>query len=288
MPTLSTKTLAIIDDDTELLAELAAALGAGYHVITSLGDPGTLHILQEDPPAAIVLDLDLVTFDAFELLGLINGDPALRQIPVLVLSSASDFATFEHAHRAGAAEYVTKPFAPDELRPRIDALLDGKRQRGNGRLKLGDLLVASGLVTQAQLERRARPPERERRPARRPPGRPGARHRAGHHRRRRRPDAHRRRRPLTDRAAAGGARPAAARLHRAAPAHAHQPRRERQPRARHDQPARRHLHRRGGHAHQAARGAAHLHGERVRRGRGHLLQLARQAQGRARRGRGGR
>ncbi len=151
MPTLSTKTLAIIDDDTELLAELAAALGAGYRVTTNLGDPGTFRLLQEDPPAAIVLDLDLVTFDAFELLGLISGDPELRQVPVLVLSSASDFATFEHAHRAGAAEYVTKPFAPDELRPRIDALLDGKRRRGNGRLKLGDLLVASGLVTQAQL-----------------------------------------------------------------------------------------------------------------------------------------
>jgi type IV pilus assembly protein PilB len=152
VPSTSTKTLAIIDDDTELLSELAAALGVGYHVTTSLGDPGTLRILQQDPPAAIVLDLDLVTFDAFELLRLINGDPELRQVPVLVLSSASDFAAFEHAHRAGAAEYVTKPFSPDDLRPKVDALLNGKKQRGNGRLKLGDLLLASGLVGQRQLD----------------------------------------------------------------------------------------------------------------------------------------
>jgi type IV pilus assembly protein PilB len=145
------KTLAIIDDDTELLKELTAAFGSGYRVTTSLGDPGTLRLLQEDKPAAIVLDLDLVTFDAFELLKLIHGDPALHKVPVLALSSAGDFSTFEHTYRAGAAEYVTKPFAPDDLPPKIDALLSGKRLRGNGRLKLGDLLVASGLVTQAQL-----------------------------------------------------------------------------------------------------------------------------------------
>ena len=152
MPKPATKTLAIIDDDTELLSELTVAFGGVYRVTTSLGDPGTLRMLQADVPAAIVLDLDLVTFDAFELLGLIGGDPQLRESPVLVLSSASDFSTFEHAHRAGAAEYVTKPFSPDELKPRIAALINGETRKTNGRLKLGDLLVASGLVTRQQLK----------------------------------------------------------------------------------------------------------------------------------------
>ena len=152
MPITGHKTLAIIDDDTELLTELAAALGGSFHVTTSLGDPGTLHMLQAEPPAAIVLDLDLVTFDPFELLALITGDPELRKVPVLALSSASDFATFEHAHRAGAVEYVHKPFAPDDLRPRLAALLNGDKRRRNGRLKLGDLLVASGLVSREQLD----------------------------------------------------------------------------------------------------------------------------------------
>ena len=152
MPNTSKKTLAIIDDDTELLGELTRALGSSYHVTTSLGDPGTLRMLQDDPPSAVVLDLDLVTFDPYELLQLMAGDPALRGTPVLVLSSASDFATFEHAHRAGASEYVTKPFSPDELRPKLDALVSGRKRRTNGRLKLGALLVASGLVTQEQLD----------------------------------------------------------------------------------------------------------------------------------------
>ena len=152
MPNTSKKTLAIIDDDTELLGELTRALQASYHVTTSLGDPGTIRMLQENPPSAVVLDLDLVTFDPYELMQLVAGDPALRGTPLLVLSSASDFATFEHAHRAGASEYVTKPFSPDELRPKLDALMSGHKRRTNGRLKLGAVLVASGLVTRQQLD----------------------------------------------------------------------------------------------------------------------------------------
>jgi type IV pilus assembly protein PilB len=149
---LPKKTLAIIDDDTELLGELSRTLGSSFHVTTSLGDPGTIRMLRDDPPSAIVLDLDLDTFDAYELLRLVSGDPTLRGTPVLTLSSASDFATFEHAHRAGAAEYITKPFSPDDLGSRIEALIDGRKRRTNGRLKLGDLLVASGLVTGDQVK----------------------------------------------------------------------------------------------------------------------------------------
>ena len=152
MPNTPNKTLAIIDDDTELLDEISRALGSSYRVTTSTGDPGTLGMLRDDPPAAVVLDLDLIASDPFELLRLIAGDSGLRGAPVLVLSSASDFATFEHAHRAGASEYVTKPFSPEDLRPKLDGLVNGQKRRANGRLKLGDLLVASGLVTREQIK----------------------------------------------------------------------------------------------------------------------------------------
>jgi type IV pilus assembly protein PilB len=153
VPSVPKKTLAIIDDDEDLLSELATALGAAYAVTTSDGDPSILRLLQDKPPSAVVLDLDLLTSDPFELLRLIAGDPALGGIPVLVLASDNDFGTFERAHRVGASEFMTKPFSPDELRRRLDALAtDGRTRRAAGRLKLGALLIASGLVTQDQLE----------------------------------------------------------------------------------------------------------------------------------------
>ena len=153
-----------------------------------------------NPPAAIVLDLDLATFDAFELLRLIDRRPrAARHRRVVVLAPTATSPPSSSAHRLGAAEFVTKPFSPDELGAKLDDLVSGRTQRAAGRLKLGALLVASGLVTQEQLDGALERQRRRRRPPRRGPGRRGPRERAGHRHRGRRPDAHRRRRPHADR-----------------------------------------------------------------------------------------
>lgn len=152
MPSASKNALAIIDDDTDLRDQLARHFAGSYAVAINLGDPGTLKVLRQRPPAAIILDLDLTTFDGFELLRLVSTDAQLRGVPVVVLSSNGDFATFEKAHRLGASEFVSKPFSPDELGAKVDNLVSGRKQRSAGRLKLGALLVASGLVTQAQLD----------------------------------------------------------------------------------------------------------------------------------------
>jgi len=152
VPSTTKNALAIINDDTDLRDQLARHFADSYAVAVNLGDPGTLKVLRERPPAAIILDLDLTTFDGFELLRLVSTDAQLRGVPVVVLSSNGDFATFERAHRLGASEFVSKPFSPDELGAKVDNLVSGRKQRSAGRLKLGALLVASGLVTQARLD----------------------------------------------------------------------------------------------------------------------------------------
>lgn len=78
--------------------------------------------------------------------------PALRSVPFIVLSARTDFASFEAAHRLGAAAFMTKPFRLEELSATVRDVVDRRRQRTAGRLKLGALLVASGLVSQAQIE----------------------------------------------------------------------------------------------------------------------------------------
>ena len=152
MPSAAKNALVIVDDDTDLRDELVRHFADSYDVKASLGDPGTIRVLRERPPAAIILDLDLATFNAFELLRIISTDAALRGVPVIVLSSNGGFATFEKAHRLGASEFVTKPFSPDELGAKLDNLVSGRQLRNAGRLRLGALLVASGLVSQAQLD----------------------------------------------------------------------------------------------------------------------------------------
>ncbi len=145
--------IAIVISDSDLRDELVRHFSPSHAVVASLGDPGTMRLLRETKPSAIVLDLDLETFDPFELMQLIGDDPALRPATLVVLSSRNDFDTFQRASRLGAAEFVTKPFSPDELGAKLEAAGPAAKQRGAGRLKLGALLVASGILTQEQLDK---------------------------------------------------------------------------------------------------------------------------------------
>jgi type IV pilus assembly protein PilB len=145
--------IAIISDDVEFRDELAGAFDGAFRVTALAGEPELPDVLRRAAPAAIVLDLDLLLLDGFDALRLVAGDPALSAVPVVALSSSGDFATFEQAHRIGVAEFVTKPLRPGAVRDLVAALANGGRSpAGGGRLKLGAMLVASGMLTATQVE----------------------------------------------------------------------------------------------------------------------------------------
>jgi type IV pilus assembly protein PilB len=149
----SMKRLAIVDDDQALRDELKSFFADTFVVDAYPGEQTTLKKLRELPPDVLITEVALESIDGFDILRLMSTTPELRVAAVVVLSSLSDFPAFEKAHRLGAAEFVTKPFRPDDLRAKIEAVLAARRQRGAGRLKLGALLVASGLVTQEQIDK---------------------------------------------------------------------------------------------------------------------------------------
>ncbi len=144
--------LAIISDDIDLLDALTTQFSQAYEVTVGLGDPEGIKLLAERRPDAIVLDLDLAEQDGFKLLRHLGADRQLRNSPIVALSSSSDFTVVERAHRLGAADFVVKPFSAEELADRIDSLVGGRKRRSAGRLKLGALLMASGLLSREQLE----------------------------------------------------------------------------------------------------------------------------------------
>jgi type IV pilus assembly protein PilB len=144
------KTLAVVTDDGVLTEQLRAIVGAGHHVVTVPAQAGAAEVAADLAPAVILLDL--AVDEGLNVLRRLAAQPRLRGVPVIVLSATSDYEIFEKAHRLGAAEFVTMPFATDDLRGRIEALASGSKQPAAGRLKLGALLVASGLITQQQLD----------------------------------------------------------------------------------------------------------------------------------------
>jgi type IV pilus assembly protein PilB len=148
----SRKRLVVVDDDMDLLDELAAYFGDTFEVDTFPGTPATLKALRDAPPDALLLDIDLEAIKGFDVLRLMNSTPDLRSAPVIVVSATNDFETFEQAHRLGIADYVTKPFRVEDLRGKLEAAITRRHKRSAGRLKLGAMLIESGLVTQLQID----------------------------------------------------------------------------------------------------------------------------------------
>ncbi|WP_037604428.1 response regulator [Streptacidiphilus rugosus] len=111
----------IVDDESQMLKALQINLQARkYQVAVALDGRQALLEATRTPPEAIILDLGLPHIDGVQVI------QALRvwsDVPVIVLSGRSDFAQKIAALDAGADDYVTKPFAMNELLARLRAAL---------------------------------------------------------------------------------------------------------------------------------------------------------------------
>jgi two-component system KDP operon response regulator KdpE len=110
----------IADDDPQILRPLRVTLRArGYEIFTADDGAQALEMAAENHPDLVVLDLGMPKLDGVEV---IQGLRGWTQIPILVVSGRTDAADKVDALDAGADDYVTKPFAIDELLARIRAL----------------------------------------------------------------------------------------------------------------------------------------------------------------------
>jgi two-component system KDP operon response regulator KdpE len=109
----------VVDDDRPLARALAINLRAhGYHVDVAHDGRSALAEVARARPAVVVLDLGLPDLDGVEVLTDIRCWSA---VPVIVLSARSTSSEKVEALDAGADDYVTKPFAMEELLARIRA-----------------------------------------------------------------------------------------------------------------------------------------------------------------------
>jgi len=110
----------IADDDPQILRALRITLSArGYDVVTASDGRAALNAAIETHPDLIVLDLGMPGLTGIEVIEAVRG---WSQLPILVVSGRSDSMDKVDALDAGADDYVTKPFAADELLARIRAL----------------------------------------------------------------------------------------------------------------------------------------------------------------------
>ena len=74
--------------------------------------------------ALMVLDLNMPDLHGLDVLKFVRSHPSLGGLPVLVLTTRGDESSRESAMAAGATDYMTKPFVPQELAARVRRLLE--------------------------------------------------------------------------------------------------------------------------------------------------------------------
>ena len=129
------KTIAIIDDDIHIGDVLEQLLRReGYQVLRAYSGTEALYLLSQQRPDLVLLDLMLPGLSGEEVL------PKIQSFPVIILSAKGDVENKVELLQAGAVDYITKPFHPQELLARIGVHLRLPRGEEEGQvLTVGEL-----------------------------------------------------------------------------------------------------------------------------------------------------
>ena len=117
-------TILVIDDDELVSRTLQRALKLyGYHVMVSNSGTEGLQLARRHRPDLFILDIMMPGADGYQVCRQIRGDPLLQELPVLFLTAKAKDEDKIEGFRAGADDYLSKPFNMEELQLRVRAIL---------------------------------------------------------------------------------------------------------------------------------------------------------------------
>jgi DNA-binding response OmpR family regulator len=113
----------VVDDDKSIVGLLQALLShENYDVVIAMDGQEGLAAARREKPDLILLDVMMPIMDGFTMSGLMFQDPAMRKIPVIMLT-AKNYTRNVMELGPNIRVYMTKPFEPDDLLEKISNLL---------------------------------------------------------------------------------------------------------------------------------------------------------------------
>jgi len=115
----------LLIDDSEFVHRLlnARLKSESIKLVSAYNGLEGFELAKKEPPALILLDLEMPVMDGFEALRHLMEEPATRNIPVIVLSGQDTTQDKVTAFDLGASDFVSKPFELTELRARLRSSL---------------------------------------------------------------------------------------------------------------------------------------------------------------------
>jgi DNA-binding response OmpR family regulator len=115
----------VADDEEDIRALVAFRLQrAGYEVITAADGAEALTLATTRLPDLIVLDMMMPKATGLEVTRSLREQDETKDIPVILLTARAQEADVARGFEAGVDDYVKKPFSPQDLQLRVQALLE--------------------------------------------------------------------------------------------------------------------------------------------------------------------
>lgn len=122
--TFPERTVLIIEDEAdaaELFAEMMRV--SGFRVRKTSSSPPAINMMTDEKPDVVLLDIMMPEVSGLDILRKMRQDPALADIPVVVVSAKSMPADIKIGMDAGASIYLTKPVGFLELKEAVERVL---------------------------------------------------------------------------------------------------------------------------------------------------------------------
>jgi len=120
--------IVIAEDERDILELIRFVLEfSGFEVVTASNGEEAVQKVQQARPDLVLLDVRMPRMTGHEACQALKANPATRDIPVVFLSARGQEADIRHGLSLGAADYILKPFSPEELPVRLYQILAGAR-----------------------------------------------------------------------------------------------------------------------------------------------------------------
>ena len=124
VPADDAATVMVVDDSITVRQVTQRLLNRnGIEVFTAKDGVEALAMLKEKRPDLMLLDIEMPRMDGFELAATIRKDDALKDLPIIMITSRTGKKHSDHAAQIGVNRYLGKPYHESELLENINSLL---------------------------------------------------------------------------------------------------------------------------------------------------------------------
>jgi DNA-binding response OmpR family regulator len=138
------KLLLIEDDAAQRVVASLALRGAGHTVLEAADGPSGLAAVDQEVPDLVVCDVMMPGMTGYDVLVSLRQDSRHASLPVILLTAMADREHMRHGMVAGADDYLTKPYHPDELCLAVESTLARKKTRQDAmRSSMSDAMIVA-------------------------------------------------------------------------------------------------------------------------------------------------